>query len=107
MMKNIDVYVYGAEQICASCVGAPSSKDTAEWLDSALNRKYENLSFHIKYVDIYQPQNEKEKELAQRVIDEEFFYPLIVIQDEIAAEGIINIKQVYSFLEEKGIVSPS
>lgn len=40
MEKKVAIQVYGAEQICASCVGAPSSKDTFEWLKAALSRKY-------------------------------------------------------------------
>ncbi|MBP1969529.1 disulfide oxidoreductase YuzD [Virgibacillus natechei] len=30
--NKVMITIYGAEQICASCVGAPGSKDTYEWL---------------------------------------------------------------------------
>ena len=40
VMKEIEIEVYGAEQICASCVNLPSSKDTCEWLEAALTRKF-------------------------------------------------------------------
>ncbi|MGA9173061.1 MAG: DUF1462 family protein, partial [Thermoactinomyces sp.] len=37
-MKPIEVLVYGAEQLCASCVNLPSSRETATWLSAALGR---------------------------------------------------------------------
>lgn len=36
--KDVTLTVYGAEEICASCVGAPCSKDTYEWLQAAIGR---------------------------------------------------------------------
>ncbi|RKJ15244.1 DUF1462 family protein, partial [Butyricicoccus sp. 1XD8-22] len=34
MMKNKPVIeIFGADILCASCVNAPSSKDTYEWLE--------------------------------------------------------------------------
>ena len=45
--KKIEIQVYGAEQICASCVNLPSSKDTCEWLEAALQRKFPNQPFSI------------------------------------------------------------
>ncbi len=33
------IEIYGTAVICASCVNAPSSKDTYEWLQAAINRK--------------------------------------------------------------------
>ena len=32
--KEVEICVYGAEQICASFVNLPSSKDTYEWLEA-------------------------------------------------------------------------
>ena len=53
--KEIEIEVYGAEQICASCVNLPSSKDTCEWLEAALTRKFPEQPFKIYYIDMYNP----------------------------------------------------
>ena len=44
---NINIEIYGADIICASCVNAPSSKDTYEWLQAAIDRKYPNQPYDI------------------------------------------------------------
>ena len=43
------IEVYGANIICASCVNAPSSKDTYEWLQAAIARKFPNqeVTYHV------------------------------------------------------------
>lgn len=46
------IEVFGADIICASCVNAPSSKDTYEWLQAAISRKYPEQPFTIRYIDI-------------------------------------------------------
>lgn len=62
MNKTVDLYVYGRDVLCASCVNLPSSKDTFEWLDAALKRKYPNQPFRITYIDIeHPPENERQK----------------------------------------------
>ncbi len=38
--NKVKIEIYGADVICASCVNAPSSKDTYEWLQAAIDRKY-------------------------------------------------------------------
>ncbi len=45
MEKKPLIEVFGAEIICASCVNAPSSKDTYEWLQAAIDRKFPNQPF--------------------------------------------------------------
>jgi len=42
------IEIYGTEVICASCVNAPSSKDTYEWLQAAIDRKYPNQGYNIR-----------------------------------------------------------
>ena len=42
-MTKISVVVYGADVVCASCVNAPTSKDTFEWLQPLLKRKFLNI----------------------------------------------------------------
>ena len=48
-MTKISVVIYGADVICASCVNAPTSKDTYEWLQPLLKRKFQSiiLNLHI------------------------------------------------------------
>ena len=49
--------------------------------------------FHISYIDIYNPPStEKEREFALKMIEEDLFYPLIRIEDEIVAEGNVRLK---------------
>ncbi len=57
-MPEITITVYGSEQICASCVGAPGSKDTYEWLQAAIGRKYASDGVQYNYIDINQPQSD-------------------------------------------------
>lgn len=106
MEQKIDIQVYGAEQICASCVNLPSAKDTCEWLDAALQRKFPNQPFSISYIDIFNPpSSEKEREFALKMIKEDLFYPLILIEDEIVAEGNVRLKSIVDKMEQYGYTS--
>ena len=53
--KVVEISIFGAEQICASCVNLPSSIDTYEWLEAAIRRKFPNQPFKFTYTDIFQP----------------------------------------------------
>ena len=100
------IEIYGADILCASCVNAPSSKDTYEWLDAAIRRKYPEYSFIIRYIDIENEQlDERDANYAARIEDEEFFYPLVLINDEVIGEGYIQLKPVFEKLEELGFTS--
>lgn len=99
-MKEVRVVVYGANEICASCVNAPSSKDTFEWLQAAITRKY-NQPVHIDYVDIFNPQK-KDEAFARKVIEEDMFYPVVVINDEVIEEGTPRLKPILAELEKYG-----
>ncbi|MFX3675354.1 MAG: YuzD family protein [Paenisporosarcina sp.] len=102
------IEIFGADIICASCVNAPTSKDTFEWLQAAINRKYPKQPFQITYIDIQKPiDNARQQEIANRVLDEEFFYPLVLIEGEVVGEGYIQIKPVFTELEKHGFVSNS
>lgn len=104
--KNINIQVYGAEQICASCVNLPSSKDTCEWLEAALKRKFPNQPFSIRYIDIYNPpSSELERTFALKMIEEDLFYPLIRIENEIVAEGNVRLKTIVDKMEQFGYTS--
>ncbi|MEO4054361.1 YuzD family protein [Solibacillus sp. CAU 1738] len=97
------IEIYGANIICASCVNAPSSKDTYEWLQAAIDRKYPNQTYSIRYIDIESPlENDRDKDYANRINEDEFFYPLVLINDEVVGEGYVQLKPVFSALENLG-----
>ncbi|RIW39098.1 DUF1462 family protein [Bacillus salacetis] len=101
--KEVEIVVYGAEKVCASCVNLPTSKETYEWLDAAIARKYPEQPFIIRYVDIFNPPEEKElKEFASRVIEEDMFYPVVSIFGKVVGEGNPKLKTVYAELEKYG-----
>ncbi|WP_169891074.1 YuzD family protein [Litchfieldia alkalitelluris] len=101
--KLIEIEVYGADILCPSCVNLPSSKETYEWLEAAITRKYPKQPFKISYIDIFNPPNEEQKEeFAKRVIDEDMFYPVVLIEGEIAGEGNPKLKTIYAEMEKYG-----
>ncbi|HWI49873.1 MAG TPA: YuzD family protein [Rummeliibacillus sp.] len=101
--KSVAIEIYGASVQCASCVNAPSAKDTYEWLQAAIDRKYSKPEYTITYIDIERPiENERHANWAQRVQNDEFFYPLVLINDEVIGEGYIQLKPVYQALERHG-----
>ena len=100
------IEIYGADILCASCVNAPSSKDTYEWLDAAIRRKYPEYSFIIRYIDIENDSlDARDAHYAARIQDDEFFYPLVLINDEVIGEGYIQLKPVFQKLEELGFTA--
>lgn len=104
--KTLSIEIYGAEIACASCVNAPTSKDTYEWLQAAIDRKYPNQPYKITYIDIQQPiDNERQQDIANRVLDDEFFYPLVMIEGEVVGEGNIQLNPVFAELEKNGFTS--
>lgn len=104
-MKQPIIEIYGADIMCASCVNAPSSKDTYEWLQAAVTRKYPNQAFSIRYIDIEGViENERDQDYANRIQKDEFFYPLVLINDEVVGEGYVQIKPVFTALEQLGFV---
>ena len=103
MEKQVKIVVYGAEQLCASCVNLPSSKETFEWLGAAISRKYPNQPFDIRHVDIFNPPNEEElSQFAERVIEEDMFYPVVTLEGNIVGEGNPRLKDIYKELEKYG-----
>ncbi|MBA4536011.1 YuzD family protein [Bacillus aquiflavi] len=101
--KAVEVSVYGADQLCPSCVNLPSSKDTYEWLEAAISRKFPNQPFTFSYVDIFNPPNDKSKRrFAKKIIDEDLFYPLVLVEDKIVGEGNPRLKTIYHELEKYG-----
>ncbi|ANB56803.1 hypothetical protein GFC29_2224 [Anoxybacillus sp. B7M1] len=102
-LKQVEICVYGAEVICASCVNLPSSKETYEWLEAAIKRKYPDQPFLITYVDIFNPpDDEVKKAFAEKVIEEDLFYPVVVVEGEIVGEGNPKLRAIYEKMEQYG-----
>lgn len=100
------IEIYGADIICASCVNAPSSKDTYEWLQAAIDRKYPDQPVDIKYIDIESEiDNPEQKSIAEQVLNDDYFYPLVMVQGEVIGEGYIQLKPVFAELEKHGYVA--
>lgn len=104
--KKIEIEVYGAEEICASCVNFPSSRDTYEWLEAALTRKFPNQPFIITYIDLFHPpDNDKQKKMVTKMMKEDLFYPLVIIENEIVAEGNVSLKKIVQTMGHYGYES--
>lgn len=104
MDENVLITVYGADQICASCVGAPGSKDTYEWLQAAIGRKYVADGINYEYIDIdAPPEDDKHQKFVQRIFDEDLFYPIVFVNDEMVAEGIPRLKTIYKELDQLNV----
>ncbi|KQL46102.1 disulfide oxidoreductase [Brevibacillus choshinensis] len=100
---SVEIKVFGTEQLCASCVNLPSAKETAEWLQAALSRKYGSDSIRILYSDFQQSQTDDDKNWAERIVEEDLWYPLVVISGEIVGEGNPKLKDIYAKLESMGL----
>src|SRR5690625_878951 len=102
--KDITITIYGATQICPSCVGAPGSEETYEWIQAAVNRKYENPEIQYHYIDIEEPQkDEKHQQFVEKIFEEDLFYPIVFVNDDLVGEGIPRLKPIYRKLEENGL----
>ncbi|WP_042222697.1 YuzD family protein [Oceanobacillus manasiensis] len=105
MKDKVTITVYGANQICASCVGAPGSKDTYEWLQAAIGRKYIVDNVEYEYIDINNPPaQEKHQQFVERIMEEDLFYPIVMVDEKIVAEGIPKLKTIYQELDQHGIL---
>ncbi|ESU31193.1 disulfide oxidoreductase [Bacillus sp. 17376] len=103
--KEVEIVVYGAEVLCPSCVNLPSSKETYEWLEAAISRKYADQPFKIVYVDIHNPPSEEDKkEFAEKVIEDDMFYPVVLLEGKVVGEGNPKLKTIYAELEKYGYV---
>ncbi|MER2000648.1 MAG: DUF1462 family protein [Lysinibacillus sp.] len=98
------IEVYGANINCASCVNAPSSIDTYEWLQAALARKFPEAKISYRYIDIEAKlENARDEEIASRIQEDEFFYPLVLVDGEVVGEGYIELKPIVTKLQLIGI----
>lgn len=101
--EMVNVQVYGTKVICASCVGMPSSTETFEWLQAAIGRKYEGQEdkFNFEYIDFQEEQEDADKKVfAERVVEEDLFYPVVLVNGEIVGEGNPRLKDVYEEIEK-------
>lgn len=101
--EMVNVQVYGTKVICASCVGMPSSTETFEWLQAAIGRKYEGQEnkFNFEYIDFQEEQEDEDKKaFAERVVGEDLFYPVVLVNGEIVGEGNPRLKDVYEEIEK-------
>ncbi len=101
---RVEISVYGTETLCASCVNLPSAKETAVWLEAALGRKYGQERIVVRYCDFEKPETEEDKMWAKRIIQEDLWYPLVVISGEIVGEGNPKLKDIGNKLEEIGLI---
>lgn len=101
--NEVEIVLFGAEVLCPSCVNLPSSKETFEWLEAAIARKFPDQPFKMTYVDIYEPVGDHDKvNFARKVIEEDLFYPVVVIKGKIVGEGNPRLKTIFSELEKLG-----
>ncbi|TGB02191.1 YuzD family protein [Halobacillus salinus] len=102
--KTIHITIYGADVKCASCVNAPSSKETYEWLQAAIARKYEGDRIRYQYIDIETEDHpDADPDIIQQIAEDELFYPLVLVEGEVVAEGNVRLKSVYKALDEEGV----
>lgn len=102
-MNKVSVVVYGADVICASCVNAPSSRNTYEWLQSILERKYPDIQFEYAYVDIEKDTenlSDHDQQYIEQINEDELFYPLVTMNDEYVTDGYVQLKPITRFIDE-------
>ncbi|HDU1179685.1 TPA: DUF1462 family protein, partial [Listeria monocytogenes] len=84
----------------------PSSKETEEWLRAAIGRKFSGQPFVVEYVDIFNPPNEKAlADMANKIVEEDYMYPVIVVDGEIIAEGNPRLKDIYQVMTDRGYLA--
>lgn len=104
-MQTIELTVYGTTELCPSCVGLPSAQETASWLSAAFARKY-GSQVAVKYVDFQAPVTTEEKAWADQIVEQDLWYPVVVLEGKVVAEGNPKLKEISQLLEQKYAVSP-
>lgn len=102
-LNKVSVVVYGAENVCASCVNEPTSKNTYEWLQPLLARKYPSIQFEYTYIDIEKDDDnlsDHDQHFIEQIQEDELFYPLITMNDEYVADGYIQLKDLTRFVNK-------
>jgi disulfide oxidoreductase YuzD len=100
--RIMKITVYGAEEKCASCIHLPSAKETMEWLEAAITRKYPETKFYFEYVDIESP-NDRDDHIPfiEAIKEDQYFYPLVVLEGNVVAEGNPKLKEIYEKIEQE------
>lgn len=102
-MTKVSVVVYGADVVCASCVNAPTFKDTFDWLQALLKRKYSDINFEYTYIDFQKDTenlSDHDQQYIEQLENDELFYPLVTMDDMLVADGFIQSKQITRFVDE-------
>lgn len=99
---QMEILVFGAQQLCASCVQMPSAKDTAEWLQAALTRRL-GEGIRVKYVDIEGYLSTEEKKWAEKILDGDYFYPLVVYKNQVIGEGNPKLTEIENHIKNEAI----
>lgn len=101
------VNVYGRDVICASCVNAPTSKDTYDWLDVLFEKKLPNTDIKVNYIDMDRDTNlsDYDEELIEQMNNNELFYPLVTINDEVVQDGHVQLKPIMKWFKDKGVTA--
>ncbi|MCS4486826.1 YuzD family protein [Staphylococcus americanisciuri] len=100
-MTKVSVIVYGAETVCASCVNAPSARNTFDWLQTLLPKKYPELDFSFTYIDIINDVDcltDHDEQFIEQIRNDELFYPLITMNDAYVADGYIQLKPLKRYI---------
>ena len=101
-MTKVSVVVYGADVVCASCVNAPTSKDTFEWIQPLLKRKFQQHHFEFTYIDIENDTEnltDHDQQFIERIQEDELFYPLVTINEEYVSDGYVQLKDITKFMD--------
>ncbi len=98
-MEAYTITVYGAEEKCSSCIHLPSARETFDWLEAAITRKYPEKRFRFQYVDIDQPVDEAHEKYVAAIRRDEYMYPLVTINGEVVGEGNPKLKDIFQKIE--------
>lgn len=98
--STVSIKVYGAEQICASCVQAPSSAETTSWLEAALGRRFGDR-VNVTFVNIFRTQehSEENQRMCETIINEDRWYPIVTVNGKVVGEGNPQLKPVIAEIE--------
>ncbi len=98
----MELTVYGAELLCASCLNAPSSRETYEWLEAAIKRRFPEAPLSLRYVDINKPVTEEDRHFTDEIKKDTYFFPLVVGAGQVLGEGNLRLKPIFEYLEALG-----
>lgn len=97
----INIVIFGSEAPCPGCLHAPSSRETKEWLEAAVSRKFPDLPLRVRYVDIEEPpENDEERRFCEQILNGDYFYPLVVINGKVVGEGNPRLKPLFREIEK-------